>query len=74
MSRAARRQLATTMIGIVLLGWWVYVYTYVVVAPNVVPILRWLPRERFLNQEFCEFKARQLRRDGLEAICWYVDD
>lgn len=27
-----------------------------------------------LKQEFCDFKARQLRRDGVEAVCWYVDD
>ena len=74
MNGASRGGLATKTIGVVLLGWWVYVYTYVVVAPNVAPILTWLPQERFLHQEFCEFKAKQLRRNGAEAICWYVDD
>jgi hypothetical protein len=56
-------------IGIVLLAWWVYVLTYGAISPSFVLVPRWLPQQRFLTQEFCEFKARQLRREGFEAIC-----
>lgn len=63
-----------TATGIVLLAWWVYVYTYGLIAPSFTLIPRWIPQERFLHQEFCEFKAKQLRREGFEAICLYVDD
>lgn len=66
--------MAMRRLGVVLLAWWVYVYGYTVAFPYLVPVLRWYPTERFLNQEFCEFKARQLRREGIEAICWFVDD
>ena len=59
----------------VLLAWWIYVNTYAVVPyPFPYPTWRWLPRERFLHQEFCEFNAKRLRREGLDAICVYVDD
>lgn len=60
--------------GVVLLAWWVYVLTYGAIFPSPILVPRWLPQERFLNQEFCEFKAKQLRREGFEAICLFVDD
>ena len=60
--------------GVVLLAWWVYVLTYGAIFPSSILVPRWLPQERFLNREFCEFKAKQLRREGFEAICFYVDD
>ena len=61
--------------GTILIGWWIYVNTLVVApTPYPYPVWRWLPRERFLHQEFCEFNAKRLRREGVEAICVYVDD
>ena len=59
--------------AVVLFGWWVYVYTYMV-TPSPFPVWQWVPHERFLYQEFCDFSARNLRREGRDAICWYVDD
>lgn len=64
--------------GVVLLAWWLYVNTFLLVPAypyaHVVAAWRWTPRERFLHREFCELNARQLRREGLEAACRYVDD
>lgn len=64
--------------GIVLIAWWLYVSTLVFVPgypyPHAYPAWRWIPKQRFLHREFCELNARQLRREGLEAICQYVDD
>ena len=61
--------------GTILIGWWIYVNTLVVGPyPHPYPVWRWLPRERFLHQEFCEFNAKRLRREGVEAVCVYVDD
>ncbi|KRT72458.1 MAG: hypothetical protein XU13_C0024G0011 [Candidatus Rokubacteria bacterium CSP1-6] len=61
--------------GTILIGWWIYVNTLVVAPyPYPYPVWRWLPRERFLHQEFCEFNAKRLRREGVEAVCVYVDD
>ena len=64
--------------GTILIAWWVYVNTLVLVPTYATPYRylasQWVPRERFLHQEFCEFKARQLRREGQEATCLYVND
>lgn len=60
----------------VLIAWWLYVSTFAALPaypfPYVYPV--WQARQRFLHHEFCELNARQLRREGLEAICRYVDD
>jgi hypothetical protein len=60
--------------GTILIGWWVYVNTLVAPTPYTYPVWKWLPRERFLRQEFCESTAKRLRREGVEAACVYVDD
>ncbi len=64
--------------GVILIAWWLYVYTLVAV-PSVQPgyvymAWNWVPRERFLNKDFCELKARQLSREGQQASCQYVND
>ena len=60
----------------VLIAWWLYVNTFAVLPaypfPYFYPV--WQPRQRFLHQEFCELNAKQLRREGFEAFCRYVDD
>jgi hypothetical protein len=76
--------------GVILLAWWLYVGPLFITAPAPYPlpapnphplvaahphgVVTWFPRQRFLHREFCELNARQLRREGLEAFCRYVDD
>jgi hypothetical protein len=73
------------VVGVVLISWWLYVNTFVLLSPYPFPLPRpspypaspawgWVPRERFLHQEFCELRAKQLHREGLRAICWFVND
>jgi hypothetical protein len=64
--------------SVVLIAWWLYVYTQTIV-PSTNPAYgylawQWVPRERFLHREFCEFRARQLRREGHHTVCQYVND
>ena len=59
---------------LLLLAWWLYTWSP---SPSGVPAPTswvWLPRERFLHQEFCELNARRLRSEGLQARCLYVED
>ena len=57
-----------------LLAWWLYTWSP---SPSPYPAPTswvWLPRERFLHQEFCELNARRLRGEGVQAQCLYVED
>lgn len=62
---------------VILIAWWVYVAEPAAAQDaygRVYPTVRWVAKERFLYRDFCEGRAKEFRRQGLQAVCQYLDD
>lgn len=63
---------------IVLIAWYVYVSQPATVQSlqtgRTYNVADWVAKDRYLNREFCESKAKEYRRQGYQAICQWVND
>ena len=63
---------------VVLIAWWVYVAEPAAALDRatgqVYSTFQWVAKERFLHKEFCESRAVEYRRQGLQAVCHFLND
>jgi hypothetical protein len=63
---------------IALIAWWVYVAEPAAVVDRqtgrTYPTFQWVPKERYLHKEFCESRATEYRRQGQQAVCYFLNE
>lgn len=59
-------------------AWWLYVAELAAFQSRqtgqVYTTWKWVAKERFLFRDFCESRATELRRQGQQAMCQYVNE
>ena len=59
-------------------AWWLYVAELEafqsIQTGQVRTAWKWVAKERFLYRDFCESRATELRRQGQQAMCQYVNE
>ena len=59
-------------------AWWLYLAELEafqsIQTGQVRTAWKWVAKERFLYRDFCESRATELRRQGQQAMCQYVNE